>query len=116
MTIPARSSFWDLIIGDPGPNNLFAGAVYDRGATTPHVLRLTIGDAFFPLLRRWATTYRGDNVTTDQLIAMAEDISGQDLDELFDVWLFTPTSRHGPSSTRRCHPGTDSRWCCRIAG
>ncbi len=38
---------------------------------------MTIGDDdFFILLRRWATTYRGGNVTTDQFIAMAEDISG----------------------------------------
>jgi hypothetical protein len=28
-------------------------------------------------------------VTTDQFIALAERISGQDLDELFTTWLFT---------------------------
>ena len=36
------------------------------------------------------TFTRGDNVTTDQFIALAEQISGQDLDALFATWLFTP--------------------------
>jgi CubicO group peptidase (beta-lactamase class C family) len=34
--------------------------------------------------------YAGGNVTTPQFIALAERISGQDLDALFDEWLFTP--------------------------
>jgi aminopeptidase N len=29
-------------------------------------------------------------VTTDAFIDLAEDISGQDLDPLFETWLFTP--------------------------
>jgi aminopeptidase N len=29
-------------------------------------------------------------VTTDEFIALAEQISGQELDELFQAWLFTP--------------------------
>ena len=37
--IPADDPFWDVVIGDPGPDDLFAGAVYDRGAMTLHQLR-----------------------------------------------------------------------------
>ena len=33
---------------------------------------------------------RGGNVTTDQFIRLAERISGQQLDDLFEAWLFTP--------------------------
>jgi len=33
--------------------------------------------------------YAGGNVTTDQFIAMAERLSGQELDDLFHTWLFT---------------------------
>jgi aminopeptidase N len=84
-------SFWELVIGDPGPVQLFDGPVYERGAMTLHALRLTIGDeAFFELVRRWAAENAGETVTTDEFIALAEEVSGQELDELFELWLFTP--------------------------
>ena len=44
---------------------------------------------FFRILRRWASKQAGGNVTTDEFIALAERISGQQLDALFDAWLFT---------------------------
>ncbi len=88
--LPRNNPFWALTIGDPGPDNLFHFAVYIRGAMTLHVLRHTIGDdVFFELLNKWATVYAGGNVTTDQFIAMAESLSGQELDDLFHTWLFT---------------------------
>jgi aminopeptidase N len=90
--IPADDEFWTLIVGDPGPEleNLFHPAVYDRGAMTLHQLRLTIGDEdFFRLVRRWAQSYEGGNVSTEDFIALAERVSGEQLDELFDAWLFT---------------------------
>ncbi len=90
-TIPAEDPFWSLTIGDPGPDHLFDFPIYVRGAMTLHQLRVTVGDAdFFSILRRWATSRAGGNVTTRQFIRLAERISGQDLDALFDVWLFTP--------------------------
>ena len=95
--IPADDSFWELTIGDPGPDNLFAGEVYTRGAMTLHALRMTVGDeAFFTILRRWATRNAGENVTTREFVALAERISGQELSALFDAWLFTPTKPDAP--------------------
>ena len=89
-SIPASSSFWKLKIGDPGPDHLFDGAVYDRGAATLHALRLRIGDgAFFSLLRRWIRQEAGGNATIPEFIALAERVSGQNLDAFFDEWLFT---------------------------
>ena len=88
---PANDPWWTLTIGDPGPEHMFESPVYDRGAATLHALRLQIGDdAFFRLLRQWVRRYAGGHVTTPQFIALAERISGQDLDALFDEWLFTP--------------------------
>ena len=82
--------FWELAIGDPGPDRLFDFAVYVRGAMTLHALRLEIGDAdFFDLLETWATSRAGGNVTTPEFIALAEATSGQELDGLFDTWLYT---------------------------
>jgi aminopeptidase N len=59
---------------------------------TLHQLRLAVGDGdFFRILRRWATSREGDNVTTDEFIGLAERVSGEELSALFDTWLFTAT-------------------------
>jgi aminopeptidase N len=89
---PPEDPFWQVTIGDPGADHLFDPAVYDRGAMTLHQLRLAVGDdAFFEILREWARSRAGDNVTTAEFIALAEEISRQDLDALFDTWLLTPS-------------------------
>ncbi len=90
-TIPADDPLWSVTIGDPGPDDLFNFAVYFRGAMTLQALRVEVGDDdFFRILKRWIASQAGGNVTTDEFIALAERISGQQLDELFEVWLFTP--------------------------
>jgi aminopeptidase N len=96
---PADHPFWDVVIGDPGPDLLFDFAVYARGAMTLHQLRLAVGDDdFFRILRRWAATNRGGNVTTPAFIRLAERISGQQLDGLFQTWLFTPGRPEPPAA------------------
>jgi aminopeptidase N len=94
---PATSSLWKSKVADPGPPNLFIGAVYDRGAMTLHALRLTVGDRkFFRILRSWAQIHRNGNVTTEEFIAHAERISGRDLGALFTAWLYTPSKPAHP--------------------
>lgn len=106
-SIPSTNQFWNVAIGDPGPHNLFNFAVYARGAMTLHVLRLTVGDeAFFQILHEWTTDNAGGNVSTDDFIALAESISGVQLDELFDTWLFTARK---PSSLLENLDSTDLR-------
>jgi aminopeptidase N len=74
-----------------GPAQLFHTPVYDRGAMTLHALRGKVGDdVFFELVRDWYEENRDGNVTTDDFIALAERESGQELDEFFQVWLYTP--------------------------
>jgi aminopeptidase N len=58
---------------------------------TLQALREKVGDpVFFQILRDWAAEHRYGNVTTAQFIALAEDDSGRDLDDFFDVWLYQP--------------------------
>jgi aminopeptidase N len=58
---------------------------------TLQVLRNRIGDrAFFTVLRSWATQHRYGHGTTAQFIALSERVSHQNLDGLFQAWLFTP--------------------------
>ena len=57
---------------------------------TLQALRNQVGDdAFWTIIREWAATHSGGNVTSDQFIALAEQVSGQQLDDLFTTWLFT---------------------------
>jgi aminopeptidase N len=88
---PADSDFWQVPPGDPGAARLFDDAVYDRGAMALHQLRLAVGDdAFFRILPAWTAEHRYGNGSTAQFRALAERISGRDLDALFTTWLFTP--------------------------
>ncbi|CAN5375229.1 M1 family metallopeptidase [soil metagenome] len=88
---PADDDYWDVVVADPGAMNLFASAVYSRGAATLHTLRNEIGDdAFFELAQTWVTRYGGGTASTADFISLAEEISGQGLQSLFDVWIYTP--------------------------
>ena len=44
-------------------------------------------DDFFSILRQWAAEPNRVRVTTRNFIDLAEQVSGQPLDELFDQWL-----------------------------
>jgi aminopeptidase N len=75
--------------GNPDANNLFNGGVYLRGGLTLHALRVTVGDdAFFDILRTYHERYKFGNATTEDFIAVAEEISGKQLDDLFNAWLY----------------------------
>jgi hypothetical protein len=94
FSIPRKNPFWRVKIGNPGPKFLFDFAVYARGAMTLHQLRRAVGDEiFFEILRRWATSQSGGNVTTGEFIDLAQRVSGRNLRWLFKRWLFT---RHKP--------------------
>jgi hypothetical protein len=96
-TIPRDFEGWQILTGDPGPERMFDSfAVYTRGAMTLHALRLEIGDRdFFRLLRRWFSDQRGGHVTTPEFIETAERVSGEQLDDLFEIWLYTPEKPAG---------------------
>jgi aminopeptidase N len=83
---------WDrppLDIG--GPALMFTSPAYDRGAMTLQALREKIGDHDFrKLMRAWFRENEDGNVTTLDFQALSERVSGQDLDEFFDVWLRVP--------------------------
>jgi len=78
--------------GAPGVSNLFSPMmVYDRGALTLHALRLRVGDeAFFTILRTWTARFHNGNATTEDFVTLAEEISGEQLDDFFESWLYEP--------------------------
>ncbi|WP_214416473.1 M1 family metallopeptidase [Sphaerisporangium fuscum] len=86
-----KAPIWQYPPGVAQPKDLFNGSVYIRGAMTLQALRQRIGDqTFFTLLRTWTDQHKYGNVTTDEFVKLAEKLSGQQLDALFDAWLFKP--------------------------
>jgi aminopeptidase N len=85
----ASSPFWQIVLADPGPEDMFSNIPYNRGAMTLHALRRKVGDdTFFRILREWAASNRYSHASTADFIALAKRESGQDLDAFFDVWLY----------------------------
>jgi aminopeptidase N len=86
---PAPARFTD-------PEDLFGDPVYTRGAMTLEALRRTIGTSeLYTVLRLWASTQAHRSVSTRQLITLAERVSHQDLDPLFQAWLYVPEKPAG---------------------
>jgi aminopeptidase N len=85
---PVTSSTWSPPPGDPGKDKMFNDSVYLRGAMTLHALRRTVGDqTFYTILREWVREHKDGNGSTEDLIHMAEQVSGTNLSALFRAWL-----------------------------
>jgi aminopeptidase N len=88
----ATSSFWQIVVADPQRDTMFSSAVYRRGGMTLQALREKIDNdaTFFKILTTWTSTHKYGHGTTAEFTALAEQISGLDLDNFFRVWLYTP--------------------------
>jgi aminopeptidase N len=70
---------------------MFNAAVYDRGAMALQALRVAVGDRdFFTALRTWTTQRRGGNGSVADFLALLHQVSGKNLDDIAQTWLFTP--------------------------
>ena len=67
----------------------FTPSTYQRGALTLQALRERVGEEdFAAILAGWAKRYRFATATTADFIELSEDVSGEQLDALFDDWLY----------------------------
>ena len=90
----------DIILGDPGPDDMFDDRVYKRGALTLHAVRLVLGDErFFTLVRDWTAVNRSGTVNTEDFRAHAGLYTEVPLGSLFDGWLLTPALPPLPEAT-----------------
>ena len=79
----------DLLLSDPGRKLMFDDRLYERGGLTVHAVRCALGDeAFFRMLRGWATLHRGGTVTTSVFTAHVSRYAPEPLDDLFTAWLY----------------------------
>lgn len=89
--VPASNErFWNPPSAHPGsPKNLFGPSIYVRGGMALQALREKIGTkTMLQLLRRWTTSHRHASADIAEFTALAEQLSGRDLDPLFQRWLY----------------------------
>lgn len=88
----------DLVLVDPGPDDMFDDRVYKRGALLLESLRRRLGAGpFGELLRSWAKTWRHRLASTEDFIALAEAHSPGPLIDLWSGWLFGASVPELPS-------------------
>jgi aminopeptidase N len=76
-------------LADPAPADLFGFDSYYKGAWVLHMLRQQIGDeAFFRLLPAYHARFRDGVASSADFQGVAEEISGQGLDEFFEQWVY----------------------------
>jgi aminopeptidase N len=81
---------YDAIVNQPA--SAFAWEyeviVYGKAALFFHFLRQELGaETFNNVLREYATRYRWRIATSDDILRVAESVSGQDLDGLYNRWI-----------------------------
>ena len=90
---------WSLPPALPAADTLFTEPVYNRGALTYEGLRQIIGDAaYFDFLRTMYERFQYGAITTADVMAVAEEVSGRDLDQFFADYLYTPGQPPRPST------------------
>jgi len=76
-------------LADPTGCDNFGHTVYDKGAWVLHMLRRIVGDnAFFLGLRNYGFDHQYGNVTSADLKAEMESVSGRSLSAFFDRWVY----------------------------
>lgn len=84
--------------GDLSADELFSVASYDCGGMVFYALYREVGaDTFWAILREFNERYRHANASTDDLIEVASDVSGEDLTDFFQAWLFDETPPRLPA-------------------
>ncbi len=68
----------------------FSGTVYDKGAWVLRMLRQVVGDDdFFEAIAIFRQTHAGGAATTEDLRDAFETVSGHDLEQFFEQWVYS---------------------------
>ena len=69
------------------PAELLTTNPYQKGAWVLHMLRFRVGDTdFWSTLQTFYDQYKTGNASTDDFQAVAEDVTGENLDTFFEQW------------------------------
>ncbi|MHC3467575.1 M1 family metallopeptidase [Streptomyces sp. 7R007] len=84
-------------VAAPNAVNLFDSQRYTGGVLVLYALRRLVGeDVFHAIERRFLDRYRNSSATTDDYIAVASEVSGQDLTGFLREWLYGTTTPRMP--------------------
>ncbi|WP_267242697.1 M1 family metallopeptidase [Streptomyces sp. PR69] len=73
----------------PSAEDVSGYPVYGRGAMVLYQAREAVGaEVFDGIVRGWAETYRHGNASTQDFTHYVEEESGEDLSQVWDVWLY----------------------------
>jgi aminopeptidase N len=82
------------------PNDMLNRNAYQKGSWVLHMLRRQVGDEnFWAGIREYYARYRDGSALTQDLRLVMEEVSGQDLEDFFHQWVFTPG-----------HPKLEGQW------
>lgn len=77
-----------FVLGNLPKSQLLGTDTYWKGAALLHALRNEIGDdAFFNGMRQFLVRFGGQSASRQEFFGLMEEISGQELDDFFDLWL-----------------------------
>lgn len=70
------------------PSSNYPVTIYEKGALVVGMLRFELGDSlFYAAMREYLGRYAYGNATTEDLLAVCEEVSGKELDWFFDQWV-----------------------------
>ena len=70
------------------PADALSPTPYHKGAVVMHLLRLRLGDAFWPAMRELQTAFADAPLSTAAFQGHLERAAGAPLDDLFDAWVW----------------------------
>jgi len=78
-------------IYDPDYLSYFTPPSYEKAASVLHMLRLELGDeGYWSMIQSWFANNQNGNVTSQEFQAHCENISGLDLEQFFQQWIYSP--------------------------
>jgi len=78
----------DVATDDPGLEDMFGIAPYERGGLTVDALARTVGpEQFSKIIATYFERYGGAVASTEDLIAVASEVTGEDMEPFFRAWL-----------------------------
>ena len=79
------------------PEFLYTPNAYHGGALVLYALRQEVGeDVFADIQRAWLDRYEGESASTADFIALASDVTGEDLSGFLEAWLYDTTTPEMP--------------------
>ena len=78
----------DIVVGDPGPHDMFDDRVYKRGALAVHAVRRHLGDeVFFEVLRAYTRERRHGSISTEDFVGFFSRAGKTDIGPIVSAWI-----------------------------